>query len=72
MAVKDERQCMITGCSAYRVSYGRGLCMSCYKRAKAKVDTGETTWDKLVERGLCETQTSPFDSAYDKAMEDTQ
>lgn len=64
----EVRRCMIPGCSS--AASQRGLCLKCYSRAKAKVDAGETTWDKLIERGLCEAVKDPFDDAYTRAMED--
>lgn len=63
-------KCMITGCSGFVANNRRGLCNNCYKRAKAKVDSGETTWGILAERGLCVGKADPFDDAYSRAMED--
>ena len=49
----------------------RGLCLVCFSKAKKKVESGDTTWDKLAEMGLCKSGgVDPFDDAYSKAMED--
>lgn len=64
--------CIVPGCNqpAAAANY-RGLCLRCYGTAKKKIDAGETTWDRLVELGLCEKkESSPFDDAYSRAMED--
>lgn len=57
---------MIPGC--FVTASKRGLCARCHARAKAKVDTGETTWELLVKRGLCKQEKDPFDSAYEQAV----
>lgn len=68
-AVMEIKRCMISGCGG--VASRRGLCLKCYARAKLKVTTGETTWEKLAEKGLAECASdNPFDDAYTKAMED--
>jgi hypothetical protein len=41
--------------------------MSCYSRAKKRVQSGQTTWDALVALGLCEASYNEFDAAYDLA-----
>lgn len=63
-----EKQCMITGCTG--VAQKRGVCLSCYARAKELVSAGETTWDRLAERGLVSAEADSFDSAYERAMDD--
>lgn len=67
-AAVEIKNCMITGCSG--IASRRGLCLNCYSRAKKLVESGETTWEKLAERGLCEGKGNPFDDAYTRAMED--
>lgn len=69
--MSEVKRCMIIGCGKFTTegSYSRGLCMSCYKRAKAKVEAGETTWEKLAELELCQAERNPFDDAYSKATE---
>lgn len=68
VVMREIQQCMIPGC--YGVASRRGLCLKCYGKAKKKVDAGETTWEKLEEKELCKKSASdPFDSAYEKAME---
>lgn len=64
--MSEVRNCMIPHCA--RVAARRGLCLVCYGKAKAKVDAGETTWEALAQKGLCESYRDPFDSAYDRAM----
>lgn len=59
-------KCLIKACARPRAK--RGLCLICYSQAKKKVEAGETTWDKLVELGLCESDRTPFDDAYDRAI----
>lgn len=62
-----QNGCMIQGCMRTKVR--RGLCLVCYSRANKKVEAGETTWAKLAEMGLCESDRDPFDDAYSRAME---
>lgn len=46
-------KCLITSClNTSAPALKRGLCMTCYSRAKRMVEAGTTTWDKLVEIGL--------------------
>lgn len=64
--------CMIKKCirkAAIGDASYRGLCLVCYGKAKAKVSSGETTWERLAEMGLCKHESNPFDDAYTKAME---
>lgn len=65
-----NENCMITGCRNRGTR--RGLCLLCYSRAKKKIDTGETTWEKLIERGLAKDDRDPFDTAYEKAMKEDE
>lgn len=30
----------------------RGLCRTCFNRAEHYVSTGQTSWDKLIDKGL--------------------
>lgn len=62
--------CVIKGCNRPEAATKRGLCLICYGQAKRKVESGETTWDRLVELGLVEPEENPFNSAYEKAMGD--
>ena len=43
--------CITYGCE--REIYTRGLCRSCYQRARRYIAAGETTWDELLKLGLC-------------------
>lgn len=61
--------CKIKGC--YRRQSQRGLCLVCYSKAKKKVEAGETTWEKLVELGLCDDVDDPFGDAYKKTTEES-
>lgn len=61
--------CRINACA--RRSARRGMCLVCYSRAKAKIEAGETTWNKLVELGLCDSEGDPFDDAYNRAVNRT-
>ena len=71
-----EKKCMIPECNrpSAAIREMRGLCMVCYNRAKAKVATGDMTWEVLVELGLClpNKTTSPFDDAYSRAIDDLE
>lgn len=57
------------GCNNFRGNGMRGLCSKCYKRANDKVKSGETTWDELVNMGLCEDINDPFTEAFNHAKE---
>ena len=59
--------CLIPKCGGVAGANLKGLCMSCYKAAKRTVESGETTWEKLAEMGLCKGKTTPFDDAYSRA-----
>ncbi len=63
-------KCTIQECTRVGGRGLRGMCMTCYSKAKAKVEAGEVTWKKLAEKGLCKSESDPFDSAYERAMED--
>ena len=62
--------CLIKSCHRMAACDKRGLCLVCYGQAKKKVDNKQTTWDQLEKMGLCKSEDSPFNSAYDKAVED--
>lgn len=62
-------KCMIKNCSRHASAF-RGLCLVCYGKAKKKVESGDTTWEKLEAMGLCKSNKDPFDDAYSKAMEE--
>lgn len=66
--VMSER-CMIPNCQRLAALGKRGLCLVCFSRAKKKVDSGETTWERLAEMRLCKSESNPFDDAYTRAME---
>lgn len=61
----SDKKCLLAGC--VRPQYMRGLCMTCYGKAKKKVEAKETTWEKLVKVGMCVSD-DPFDTAYEQAM----
>lgn len=63
-----SKKCMIEGCY-FGATGKRGLCPKCYGRAKKIVESGDSTWEKMVERGLCTEERDPFDDAYSRAME---
>lgn len=64
-------KCLVPGC--IRKASMRKLCLICYSQAKQKVESGETTWEKLAVLGLCEKkEVNPFDDAYNRAMEDNE
>lgn len=68
---KMMKPCCTKTCKGYVAPLaGRyGLCNACHKRAKAKVDSGATTWEKLAELGLCTgAESNPFDDAYSQAL----
>lgn len=41
--------CLTRTCG--RVKWRRGLCPSCYEKAKVAVRTKQTTWERLIEEG---------------------
>lgn len=67
---KVTEKCMIPTCGRMQASGRRGLCLVCYSKAKKKVEAKETTWENLADMGLCESDTDPFDDAYNRAMRD--
>lgn len=65
----QQNKCVIEGCGRPRAeALKKGLCMSCYSRAKKMIDAGKTTWNELENRGLCVTTeaTDPFSVAFNK------
>lgn len=69
IVVTSINQCKIPRCRHPRADSMRGLCIQCYSKAKKKVQSGETSWDRLVEMGLCDNETDPFDDAYSRALD---
>lgn len=68
---KTVRDCVIDGCTE-RASW-KGLCIKCYKDAKALVLKDETTWEQLEEKGLARlstTEVSKFRKAYNDKMKE--
>ncbi len=63
--IMTER-CLIKTCA--RQAAKRGLCLVCYSRAKAKVESSQTTWAALEAAGLCLEESSPFDQAFGQAF----
>ena len=64
-----SERCLIPNCQRMSAVGKRGLCLVCYSQAKKKVDNFEVSWEQLAQRGLCKPESSPFDDAYSKAME---
>jgi hypothetical protein len=69
-AIHPGARCVIENCFRAPAAGKRGMCLVCYSKAKKKVDSGEVTWDRLEEMGMCLPEDDPFDDAYNKAMED--
>lgn len=64
-------KCFIAACKRPTAQRTRGLCMVCYKAAKAKVDNGEVSWERLADLLLCKpSEGNPFDEAYKKAVDE--
>lgn len=62
-------KCCIPECRNFRTLGTKGLCMKCYKSAKKKVDSGEISWERLSELGLCEeVGKDVFNEALDNAL----
>lgn len=63
------KTCLNTSAPALR----RGLCMTCYSRAKRMVEAGTTTWDEIVMMGLALSDSAggvdPFMAAFREAKE---
>jgi hypothetical protein len=49
MAKADS--CLVPGCKR-PVGPCRGICLPCYQKAAALVNSGQTTWNELEEAGL--------------------
>lgn len=63
-------KCMIPNCGRDAiVTPKRGLCMRCYSTAKKMVESGDTNWDELVEKGLA---LDLGDDAFTKAFKEKQ
>ncbi len=67
-------ECMTPGCRMRRAELagsGRGLCLTCYSKAKKLVASGQTTWEYLEKVGLTEKGTvgDPFTEAFNKTKE---
>ena len=60
----STQNCMVPECRRSAAANRRGLCLVCYSRAKAKVASGETTWNEMVSLCLCEEDSEPFDKAF--------
>ena len=59
--------CMTEGCTVVRYSNGRGLCMSCYSKAKKIVEAKKTTWEELESMGMVESKaTDKFTQAFNE------
>lgn len=52
----NNLSCMTAGCHKIRFGDGRGLCMSCYSKAKKMVEDKKTTWEELEQMGLIESK----------------
>lgn len=61
-----SERCLIKTCA--RQAAKRGLCLVCYSRAKAKVESSQTTWPALEAAGLCLEENSPFEQAFGQAF----
>lgn len=57
-------KCLTDGCTTAPYAEGRGLCMSCYSRAKSMVTRKQTTWEELEQLGLALPQESKFEQAF--------
>lgn len=69
MIVGEQSGCHTKGCMRPSAAKMHGLCMTCYGKAKKKVDSDEVTWERLTELGLCRSEAAdPFDDAYSRAM----
>lgn len=60
----DEAICITEGCGEQR--RWKGLCGSCYGVAKNLILKKMTTWDELMDMGLCVQDKKPFRVAFDK------
>lgn len=63
------KKCLVPKCTHTLALGGpsvkRGLCVTCYKRAKDMVESGSTTWEKLEAMGLSKSQNDdPFTEAF--------
>lgn len=46
-------KCLVTKCTSQEaLALKRGLCMKCYSTAKKLVDSGATTWQRLIDMGM--------------------
>ncbi len=59
-------KCMIRTCMRQSANK-RGLCLICYSQAKNKVESGQTTWDRLEALKLVLPEATPFDAAFNEA-----
>ena len=65
------KKCIIVECQGQQTTYGRGLCVMCYSRAKKMVDVGKTSWDELERLGMIEGKKSdPFTKQLEKKRND--
>lgn len=64
MTQQFQITCLVPACKKRVGGQTKGLCMSCYSKAKKKVDAGETTWEELADMGLAAKQADPFEQAF--------
>lgn len=69
--VHEDRICKTLNCGKPRaMNLKTGLCMMCHSRAKALVEGGATTWERLAELGLvlsAQESNDPFTQAFNEA-----
>lgn len=59
--MSGNRACIITRCIR-PAGPRRGLCLVCYSKAKAEVDAGRLSWQKLEALGLALPEGDPFEA----------
>lgn len=64
----SNKACRTLGCNKISVTNLKGLCMTCYSKAKKMVESGRTTWEVLESKGLIEGKADPFETAFNKAI----
>lgn len=62
-----NQTCITEGCNKPAFVSGKGLCMTCYSRAKKMVVSGKTNWEELEEMEMVEpTKPDKFTALFNK------
>lgn len=54
MIAAPDQKCITNGCVAKQFKHG--LCIKCYGQAKKLVESGRTTWEKLIKMGMAQSE----------------